>query len=301
MPVTKRPAVICDIEEIDPDTAKQWLGVNHKNRGLQIPTVDRLKGIIARGEWMEDSTDGIGLDVDGGVVNGQHRLTAIAEGDYPVRALVVRNVRPEVIRVIDQGIPRNLRDILAMTGRYVRCGELASSIATLWNIMHDLEKTVPTALKPTVPQLLEFFEQHPHLTDSVEAAAITNLGLNGLPRKAAAYHYLMATIDPDATDDFFSKLETGLEVEAGEPVGALREKILANMAATKPESAPTILAWLVKAWEATRAGEELTKRNLKWNPRGARAEDYPKVSGVGFDTDGSVVLIATVTEDDEEA
>lgn len=284
-----RIAPSCEIEEITPDLAKQWLGVNHVNRRLVDSNVQRIKGIIARGEWMEDSTDGIGLDTDGGVINGQHRLTAIADGEVPVRALVVRNVRPEVIKVIDQGMPRNLSQILQMTGKYEYAADLAGAITFLWRIANDFEKTVPMAYKPSVPQLLEFFDIHPHLVDSVKVAVDTTRSLKGVQRSwLAAYHYLMSTVDVAAADEFFVKLETGSEIQAGDPVHALREKVLANATATKPETGVVVAAWLVKAWEAERAGQALTKATLKYVYKGARAEDFPKLSGIGFDAEGGL-------------
>jgi len=287
---SQRPSPSCEIEEITPDDAKQMLGVNHANRRLIDAGVERLKGIIERGEWMEDSTDGIGLDLDGGVVNGQHRLTAIMESGITVRALVVRNVRPEVIKVIDQGLPRNLAQILQMTGKYEYSSDLAASITNLWRVANDYEKTMPSAHKPTVPQLLEFFEAHPHLVDSVRVAVDVARAVKSIPRGwLAPYHYLMATVDPDAADVFFSKLETGAEINPGDPVYALREKLIANASATKPETGVVPVAWVVKAWEADQAGKSLTKQTLKYQYKGARAEDFPKVSHIMFGPDGAIL------------
>lgn len=287
-----RPPVTCEIEEITPQKAKQMLAVNHVNRRLIDSSVERLQGVIARGEWMEDSTDGIGLDVDGGVVNGQHRLTAIAEGEVNVRALVVRNVRPEVIKVIDQGLPRNLAQILQMTGKYEYASDLAGAIQWLWRVYTDGEKTQTVAAKPSIPQLLEFFSQHPHLVDSVRVAVDTARGLKGVQRAPiAAFHYLMATVDDTAADEFFSKLETGAEINPGDPVHSLREKIIANAVAAKPESGVTVMAWLVKAWEAERQGRALPKSALRWKATGAKGEEFPKVEGIVFnESDGSLVL-----------
>ena len=288
---TARPAVSCAIEEITPAKAKQMLAINHANRRLIDSGVERLQGVITRGEWMEDSTDGIGLDVDGGVVNGQHRLTAIANGTSTVRALVVRNVRPEVIKVIDQGLPRNLTQILQMTGKYEFCSDLSGAISWLWRIFTDSEKSQPVAQRPSVPQLLEFFGQHPHLVDSVRVAVDTNRSAKGFQTSGlAAFHYVMATVDDVAADEFFSKLETGAEISPGDPVHSLREKALANAIATKRESPVVVLAWLVKAWEAEREGKALQKANLRWKSSGARAEDFPKVGGIGFDPVGTLVV-----------
>jgi len=286
---TIRPT--CAFEKITPDTAKQMLGVNHANRRLIDSGVERLKGILERGEWMSDSTDAIGLDIDGGVVNGQHRLTSIMESGITVEALVVRGVSPDVIKVIDQGQPRNLAQILQMQGKYEYASDLASAITTLWRIGNDFEKTLPTAHKPTVPQLLEFFDVHPHLVDSMRTAVDVAKVLKGLSRGwLAPYHYIMSTVDPDAADEFYSKLESGAEINPGDPVHALREKIFANASLSKPEAGSVPAAWLVKAWEADRAGKSLTKQTLKYQYKGARAEDFPKVSNIEFDPDGAILL-----------
>jgi hypothetical protein len=285
-----RPDPTCAFEEITPDIAKQMLGVNHANRRLIDSGVERLKGILERGEWMSDSTDAIGLDEDGGVVNGQHRLTSIMESGVTVRALVVRGVSPDVIKVIDQGQPRNLAQILQMSGRYEYASDLAGAIQNLWRIGNDYEKVMPTAHKPTVPQLLEFFDVHPHLVDSMRTAVDVAKVTKGLSRGwLAPYHYLMSTVDPDAADEFFSKLESGAEINPGDPVHALREKIFSNASAVKPETTGVVAAWLVKAWEADRAGKSLTKQTLKYQYKGARAEDFPKVSNITFAPDGAIL------------
>lgn len=277
-----RPRPTCRIEEITPELAKQWLGVNHANRRLIDSNVERLKSVIARGEWMEDSTDGIGLDVDDGVVNGQHRLSAIAEGDITVRALVVRNVRPEVIKVIDQGLPRNLAQILQMDGRYEYPTDLAGAIQWLFRISEGLEKSLPIAQRPSVPQLLEFFQEHPHLVDSMPIAVDAARPFKGVQRSwLCAYHYLMATVDPEEADEFFAALESGSSLPPGSPVLILREKILANQSAAKPETGIVIAAWMVKAWEAQREQRTFpNKTALKWVSKGARAEEFPRLSGV---------------------
>lgn len=286
-----RPKPTCAIQEITPEQAREWLDLNHANRRLQDANVNRLRTVIERNEWMEDSTDGIGLDVDGGVVNGQHRLRAIADSGITVEALVVRNVRPEVIKVIDQGLPRSLSQILQMDGRYEYASDLAGAILFLWRIANDYEKSLPQAQRPFVPQLLEHFMLHPHIYDSMATAVDTTRPFKFVQRTwMCAYHYLMASIDPEAADDFFSKLESGSEIANGDPVYALREKLLANMSATKPEPGGTLAAWLIKAWETHRVGENMTKAQLKYISKGARAEEFPKLSGISFTEEGALVL-----------
>jgi hypothetical protein len=272
----------CTLEEITPDDAKRMLHINHKNRRLSPAQVTRLAGVITRGEWMEDSTDGIGLDVDGGVINGQHRLQAIIEADTPVRALVVRNVRPEVIKVIDQGVNRNLAQILAMDGGYAYPPILAASVNWLYRIIRGLERTVPTALKPTTPQLLDLLIAHRNIEVSLDMAQDVYRSMRTDRGMLTAYHYTCASADSAMADDFYDQLATGAELTPGSPVHVLRERIATNNAAQDSKKANTVevAAWLVKAWEAARQGTSITSRQLRWVRSGSRAERFPQVSGV---------------------
>lgn len=270
----------CAIEVITPEIAKQWLGLNHRNRKLSDPMVRRLAGAVERGEWMI-STDAIGLDAEGGVVNGQHRLQMVIETDTPLDMLVLRNVDPNIIRVIDQGLGRSFVQLLQMDGRYNNTQVIASGVDWLYNTINDFEKTRPQSCKPTVPQLLELFEAHPHIVDSVDSALeVKKLGVQqGI---ACAIHYQCASVDPDAAGEFFTCLATGLDVEDGDPVYALREKLIAN---AKKETAARarpfeVGAWIIKAWEATLRNETMLARTLKFVPAGSRAETYPKISNV---------------------
>jgi len=273
---------VCAFESVTPVMAKEWLDRNSKNRKLSEPQVRRLAHAIERGEWME-TTDGIGLDEDGNLINGQHRLAAIVLSGTAAQCLVVRNVRPEIIKVIDQGMGRNFAQILQMDGRYPAAAAIAGAVNQLYNVLGDFEMKRPMEFSPTTQQLIELFAEHPGIEQSIEMArdAARKCGAN--LHVFTAYHYLMASVDSEVADNFFDKLATGLDVEEGEPVRILREKLLKQSALVKPVPAMYRTAWLVKAWEATRAGEsEMTERKLKWSPTGHRPEPFPKVTDVPF-------------------
>src|SRR5688572_22952243 len=277
------PQPSCAIETITPDMAKQWLDVNHRNRKLSDPAVRRLAGIIRRGEWMESSTDGIGLDADGGVVNGQHRLTAVIEADQPVRMLVVRNVDRDVIKVIDQGLHRNFAQLLQMDGRWPNPAILASAVEWLFRMMNDFERSIPMDQKPSVPQLLDIFSEHDHkLVGSLDPALGVWKRFKVDRNMLVAYHYTMASADPELADTFFMRLATGLDIEEGQPVHALQERYLTELTKTDGKREPkfVLAAWLVKAWEATRQDVTMVPRQLKFTKSGSRAESFPKVTDV---------------------
>jgi hypothetical protein len=277
----------CAIEEITPEAAKQMLhGGQKRNRNLSEPAVRRIMAIIERGEWMEDSTDAIGLATDGSVVNGQHRLEAISRGGATVRALVLRNVRKDVVKIIDQGMPRSLVQQLGIDGGYVEPGTTATAVDWMYNMIGRYERTRPTEYKPTIPQLLDLLADHQNLVSSIDAAATAVSGVAGrLPKGVlTAYHYAMACVDPEAADEFFTGLGTGLDVVEYSPVYVLRERF--NKDLMRPEAKQLkkweASAFLVIAWEATRRGEALKSSQLRITRSGSRAEAVPTVSGVDW-------------------
>jgi hypothetical protein len=284
-------------EFITPDIAKAMLEAgNRNNRHVGIPPVNRLRGAMDRYEWMYDSTDAIGLADDGAVVNGQHRLTTIKDGDKGVWMLVVRGVRKEVIRVIDQGIGRTLTQTLTIDGGYVEPGTTATAIKWLYRMGLGLERQVPGALLPTIPQELALLTEHPHIVDSLESAGRVYARLKVLSKGIlTAYHYVFATVDPDLAETFFDKLATGIGASNGDPAHVLRERWVKDMGLPNDKKLRPFEAahFLVLAWEAERAGEQLDAKKLRFTKSGKSAT---KVA-----TPGGVDWLGTMPEPEEDA
>lgn len=272
----------CNFETISPQMAKEWLDSNHRNRVLSVATVDRIAAAILRGEWMSDATDAIALDIDGGVVNGRHRLSGIIKADTAVEMLVVRGVRPEVIKVIDQGRSRSFTQWLALDGRYGQPTTLAGSVTWLYRMIGGHEARMPEAFKPTTPQLLDILDEHKNVEMSIDMAQPVHARLGLQHGWLTAYHYAMASADSERADDFFGQLASGEGVKDGDPVYVLRERYVANMTAPESKKASTteLIAWLVKAWNAAAADQKINSKQLVFRKSGKFAEVFPKVGGL---------------------
>jgi hypothetical protein len=296
---TTHPVPTCEIEEISPETAEKWLGLNHANRRLSDPVVEQLAGVIRRGEWMEDCTDAIGLDVDEGVINGQHRLTAIVKSGRSVRALVLRNVRPEVIKVIDQGRGRTFIQWLQMQGTYTSPTVIAPAILWLYRMNNGLEVSVPTAFKPTIPQLLDLLNEHRNVQLSVAAANEAYKGIQVINKgHLCAYHYSMSSVDAGLAEDFFIGLASGAELGEKDPVRFLRERLMKQNAldATRRVRNFVMDAWFVRAWELKRQDAEITDKQLDWKASGRNPEPFPKITDLPWNTTDSAIE----ADDDED-
>ena len=63
---------------ITPEIAREMLKKNTNNRPLSKRTLSRYVQLMKNGEW-GITTDAIGFDVNGRLINGQHRLNEVVE------------------------------------------------------------------------------------------------------------------------------------------------------------------------------------------------------------------------------
>lgn len=99
---------------IDSETASEMLLLNVKNRLQRRAAVNYLKQQIKTGEWRDDHPQPVIFSDKGRLIDGQHRLQAIAESRIDsTNALIVRcetGVRDDVREYLDTGVPRTLDD-----------------------------------------------------------------------------------------------------------------------------------------------------------------------------------------------
>lgn len=106
-----------------PDHAKKLLETNTINRKLRPGWVNYLVDQIHTGQWYLN-TDAIGVSASGKLVNGQHRLSAIAQSGRAVPVLLATGIPDDAFLITDTGIKRSTADILGIS-------PLLSSDATL--------------------------------------------------------------------------------------------------------------------------------------------------------------------------
>lgn len=107
-----------EIIDVTPTLAGQLLNANTGNRRLRKDHVHDLAQRMRRGEWRL-SPEAISFDVNGRLIDGQHRLNAIVDSGVTCRMLVVFDAPAESFAVIDQGIRRSIADVLTFDKRVV--------------------------------------------------------------------------------------------------------------------------------------------------------------------------------------
>mgnify|MGYP003632744158 FL=1 len=101
-----------EYQEITPDKAKDMLVQNTRNyRKLSSAKVEVLSRELNADEW-EATTQGVGFDTEGVLIDGQHRLSAIVSSDVTVPSMLVCYGLPlRAKNKIDVGNKRTFADL----------------------------------------------------------------------------------------------------------------------------------------------------------------------------------------------
>lgn len=126
--------------DVDPATAKEMLAANKSNRPVSRDTVLGYAREMAAGAWIE-THQGIAFDDSGRLIDGQHRLLAVAESGATVRMLVTYDLpeRPagqtqSTMDVVDRGRVRSVGSQLKIAhglANGTKISAIAVKIATL--------------------------------------------------------------------------------------------------------------------------------------------------------------------------
>jgi hypothetical protein len=108
------------VVEVTAAIAEEYLKSNASNRRVRWFNVSKYAADMVAGRWLL-STDLIGFDTSGRLIQGQHRLFAVIEAEkekpgISVPMLVAWGFPPDTYDVLDQGSLRGVHQVLATHG-----------------------------------------------------------------------------------------------------------------------------------------------------------------------------------------
>ena len=270
-------AVKAKLMTITPKRATEWLEASEANRKLKQAHIDRLVGIITRGEWDPNNGETIKISSSGGVVDGQHRLWAIVEANKSVRALVAFNVPSGSFDTIDSGVGRSGLDTLIVDG--VRTGverKYASILSASAKMLYALERagSMPKLLahggrfpaRVENKHVLDIVMRRPELYES--ALFVGSLPhVKGIHKSTMVFlHVVFNKKHSEKAQRFMERLYSGEELSKGSPILALRNKLLALQghrgAINGHGFQKFVIAITIKAWNAYRKNR--SAKVLSW-------------------------------------
>lgn len=215
VPITEQRT---EVVQVTPIQAAKWLKLNTQNRPLTENTVEALAVEMKAGRWRLHH-QGIAIDRNGILRDGQHRLAAIVLSKCTVPMLVTFDVNPDVFDVIDAHRPRSIGDQLTLVHKIHAGKRIAPAAVILRNIDH----TRLAGSRMTVGLTLEIYEK---FASGLEMACGV-VGSGPFAKApiigALAYGY---DADPVKTEEFARQVKSGERLTRLDPAYALRNYVI---------------------------------------------------------------------------
>jgi hypothetical protein len=230
---------------------------NLNNRTIRWKRVKTYAAAMMAGQWI-DTGESIKFDVEGRLIDGQHRLLACIMADMPMSVMVVRGLPVEAFKAIDNGLPRKTSDVVQSSGIGNSVAVSSSARMVLRWRSDCLRDGSKEAKLVTRADILEFVD----VNRDVIALAVTKSRakasrawrINPTAICAVAIELYLAE-RRDKFDEFYDSLVSGENLRSGDP-----RLTLIKWAAQAPrtfEVASDHLWACVRAWNAWAQGEEL--------------------------------------------
>lgn len=264
------------IETITPERARELLALNTNNRKINLAVVKRLEEAMKKGHWVFNG-DAIRISKSGKLLDGQHRLTAVVGSGITCQMMVISDLPDSVFTTIDTGRQRTVADMIDIEHIKNAC---VTAGATNLIMKYDMgAQPCHTGHDRffSKREMVEFIlKNKDELAVSAHFISCSKFFKKAIsPSYGCFAHYIMGRIDPVMRDEFFKKVETGLDCEPTSPEWVLREKLIDSMSqSVYKEDNFTKSAYLIFAWNNARMGKQC--KQIKWIRQGQRKQDYPR-------------------------
>tara|TARA_R100000734_G_scaffold8011_1_gene6367 strand:- start:796 stop:1632 length:837 start_codon:yes stop_codon:yes gene_type:complete len=194
-----------DIEVITPEVADRYLRTNTANRALRPTAVKEYVAEMESGDWLL-GCDAIGFDVNGVLINGQHRLNAVVKSGIASDFIVARNLPTKSKNALDVGKRRQLHERITIAGHKITVKEanICTLMLTPWS-SNQVYKIKTHAQREQIVLLHQAFK--PSITFVAEAAP------NSLGADLTAAVFLAEHSSKEQVRDFLSLISTGVRCD----------------------------------------------------------------------------------------
>jgi hypothetical protein len=212
------------IKTISPQQAEKILEGNDCNRPLSANQIASLSALMTAGKWTLNG-QGIIISDTGRLLNGQHRLAACIHSGVPLTTLVVEGIADSTMSLIDTGAPRKARDIVGMNG-HANPARVSAAAVQFWKV---LSRAPFGQAFPAPSYALDILDRYPTL-EKWTRRYTSNINLIRLISGATlipALTYLEEVAKrPDLAEKLFDGLATGENLQEGDPVLTLRNRMI---------------------------------------------------------------------------
>lgn len=263
---------VVSIREITPTNAANLLDAkNTKNRNISKGKVSEYINAMKNGEWMFNG-DSIRISNEGILLDGQHRLTAVAKSGLSQHFIIIENMQKEIGLTIDVGKVRNGGDVLSLEAGVGR--NMAQSISGAIKIFHkhNTGKSMSNSGtgRLTNVQVVEKYKENERLITFCVEWMNENVKRQGAilaKSEMLACLMIFASIDKDACISFSEMVFCGLGITEACTQSFLRDYLQSCKVDSKKSTSTQRLHTIIKSWNSIRSGRVIkVARNIVFYP-----------------------------------
>lgn len=244
---------------VTPEMASDWLshrGYN-RNRRISKSVVGKYLQDMKEGRW-KITRQGLIFDTAGKIIDGQHRLSAVANGEVTVAFWIYPDEARDTFEALDQGYKRTAAHLLG-TPYSMHVAAAARYLAAL----ADQDRfSMPRFSRITNPEIYSTVQQWPELTRLAELTSVIRpaTGLTVSPHLAVL---AQAARTEHGTPEKFEAWKLGLmngdNLGRTDPRLQLRNRFLRQgRALTGSKNRDVVYNLVAKAWNAFAEGRDMT-------------------------------------------
>lgn len=245
-------------------------------RKLRDAKVSQYARDMAAGDWPLTG-DTIKIDTSGNLIDGQHRAAAVALADVAVEMYVAFDVDPGVMPVLDSGLGRKFGDVLHIGGTPQRLltGAIVRYVCQ-WEIGNYMGTSGYGRPAPTNSEMLARFEQDAELfsTASQRGTDVQRSKLTPGGPAGTAFFLFTKVSDTDYAHRFFDSFLSGANLELGDPILALRNRVTRGR--IERLKANEYLALYIRTWNALADGRKLDTVPIASGGRSLNNATFPR-------------------------
>lgn len=242
--------------QVTPDMALDWLTRNVCNRRVSPKHVKNLAAMMTANQWRPVG-DPIRFDIEGRLLDGQHRLEAVVESETVQTFTVVLGLDPEDQVYMDGGRKRSPGDQLAVALGMPDPNHAAAIVRTY--LAWEAGQLIGQNRLFSIPEIVDWATEREDLVVAAvrKARRITGQRIPTSTSVSGAAYIAAWLINPAQADEFWDRLADGAGLDGGNPILHLRGKIQRAKGSrwTRVEE----FAYYVRAWNLWRKGESIQR------------------------------------------
>lgn len=272
---------------ITPEMASDWLSTRRwpNNRNISRSITAKYLGDMRGGRW-KLTRQGIIFDTEGFLIDGQHRLSALA--NTPPEDLQAKYghpwldfwVYPDEPTDTFDSYDQNFRRVAAHLINEPNSVALAASSRFLASLKDQDPYSFPRFGRLSTAEVLQTKDQWPELSRYLpDAMTVKNRAWVPVPAHMAVIAQAARTPlgTPEKINEWFDVLRSGVVDNGNDPRFKLRDRFLRDGRTLSTSNfRPVVYAMIVKAWNAHVKGEEIN--TLVWRSN----ERLPTVEGFSW-------------------